>query len=102
MANSPTKQRVCGWRESSKVVLSARGALEGLLRESALKNLHPQIEPILYWRFLFVIEETARDGLAANCVQMYVAAPPLERAGVSGCPAQPACATLPTRVRGTR
>lgn len=25
MANSPTKQRVCGWRESSKVVLSARG-----------------------------------------------------------------------------
>jgi len=60
------------------------------------------IEPILYWRFLFVIEETARDGLAANCVQMYVAAPPLERAGVSGCPAQPACATLPTRVRGTR
>ena len=60
------------------------------------------LEPILYWRFLFVIEETARDGLAANCVQMYVAAPPLERAGVSGCPAQPACATLPTRVRGTR
>ena len=62
----------------------------------------PKVEPILYWRFLFVIEETARDGLAANCVQMYVAAPPLERAGVSGCPAQPACATLPTRVRGTR
>ena len=62
----------------------------------------PALEPILYWRFLFVIEETAHDGLAANCVQMYVAAPPLERAGVSGCPAQPACATLPTRVRGTR
>ena len=59
------------------------------------------VEPILYWRFLFVIEETARDGLAENCVQMYVAAPHLERAGVSGCPAQPACATLPTRVRGT-
>ena len=41
------------------------------------------VEPILYWRFLFVIEETARGSLAANCVQMYVAAPPLERAGVS-------------------
>ena len=52
--------------------------------------------------FLVRYRETARDGLAANCVQMYVAAPPLERAGMSGCPAQPACATLPTRIRGTR
>ena len=61
------------------------------------------VEPILYWRFLFVIEETAHDGLAANCVQMYAAAPPLERAGVRGFPAQPACATLPTaHVCGTR
>ena len=45
-------------------------------RPHCLPSCAPRLEPILYWRFLFVIEEMARDGLAANCVQMYVAAPP--------------------------